>query len=158
MAGTIPLKGPAGNFLLYAKADRIDRFQDGKLAIIDYKTGVVPTKLEVFAGLRPQLSLEALIIEKGGFKEVGAGKVSQLAYWQLSGGDPAGLVKIINRGADIGDIITRAEQGLVDLITAFDDPDTAYHPLPRQHLLPTRNDYEHLERVQEWYFRVRENL
>jgi len=158
VTGAIPLKGPAGNFLLYAKADRIDQFQDGKLAIIDYKTGGIPGRLEVLAGLRPQLSLEALIIEKGGFKQIGAGKVSQLAYWQLGGGDPAGMVKVINSGTDIGDIISKAEQGLVDLITAFDDPDTVYHPLPRQHLPPMRNDYEHLERVQEWFFRITEPL
>ena len=36
------LRPPGGAFTLTAKADRIDRLTDGSLAIIDYKTGVLP--------------------------------------------------------------------------------------------------------------------
>ena len=48
--GKLTLVGPAGPFELTAKADRIDLFHDGGLAIIDYKTGTLPTKREVELG------------------------------------------------------------------------------------------------------------
>jgi ATP-dependent helicase/nuclease subunit B len=47
-------------------------------------------------------------------------------------------------------LAAEAGAGLLDLIAEFDDPDTPYHPLPRPEAMPSWNDYEHLERVQEW--------
>jgi ATP-dependent helicase/nuclease subunit B len=41
--GTLTLDAPAGPFRLTAKADRIDLLADGQLAIIDYKTGALPS-------------------------------------------------------------------------------------------------------------------
>ena len=61
VSGSLILPGPAGDFTLSAKADRIDRLGDGRLAIIDYKTANIPSETQVAAGRRPQLPLEALI-------------------------------------------------------------------------------------------------
>ena len=59
-----------GDFLLTARADRIEQGADGNYAILDYKTGKPPTDLQVRSGLAPQLTLEAAILRKGGFSGV----------------------------------------------------------------------------------------
>ncbi len=50
-----------GPFTIRARADRIDTLADGRLVIIDYKTGAPPTAKQVEAGFAPQLPLEAMI-------------------------------------------------------------------------------------------------
>ena len=61
------------NFRLGARADRIERLNDGRYAILDYKTGQPPTDKQVKAGLAPQLTLEGAILRQGGFKDIPAG-------------------------------------------------------------------------------------
>ena len=56
------------DFVLGARADRIERLTDGRFAVLDYKTGQPPTDREVKAGLAPQLTLEGAIIRHGGFE------------------------------------------------------------------------------------------
>ena len=63
------------DFALTARADRLDRLADGRLAIIDYKTGAPPSNEEVLS-LSPQLPLEALIARTGGFEGIGAAEVA----------------------------------------------------------------------------------
>ena len=66
-AGRRPLaaekKGEAeiDGVLLYGKADRIDRFEDGRLAIVDYKTGKAPSQTAVDEGFSLQLGLLGLV-------------------------------------------------------------------------------------------------
>lgn len=146
--GELSLKGLEQEFIVHAKADRIDRLKDGGLVIVDYKTGSLPAEKHVVAGRRPQLSLEALIAEAGGFKNVAAEAVTELAYWQLTGGDPAGQMKPLK--ADVAALAAAARQGLEALIAKFDDADTPYHALPHGGENTAWNDYTHLERVQEW--------
>ncbi|MSO92364.1 MAG: double-strand break repair protein AddB [Rhodospirillales bacterium] len=146
--GKIVLTGPAGPFTLHAKADRIDVLKDGTLAVIDYKTGAPPTRTEVAAGFAPQLPLEAVIAEAGGFEGVPRARVSQLDYWRLRGTDPAG-----ERSPLHGDLARHTEEaraGLLRLIAAFDQPETAYEARPRPEAAPRFSDYEHLARVKEW--------
>jgi len=148
VSGKLSLAGPAGEFILSAKADRIDRLRDGGLVIVDYKTGSVPAEKHVLAGRRPQLPLEAVIAEAGGFDGVAPEAVERLAHWRLTGGDPAGELKPLK--ADVAEVAATAKQGLLELIAKFDDPDTPYLALPRPQTQPTWNDYAHLERAQEW--------
>ena len=149
VTGSLILAGPAGDFTLRAKADRIDRLGAGGLAIIDYKTGNIPSESQVAAGRRPQLPLEALIAEAGGFDGVAPGAVAELAYWKLDGGEPAGEMKALKKN-DPAALAAAAKAGLLALIAEFDDPDTPYHALPRPDSIPNYNDYAHLERIQEW--------
>jgi len=148
VSGNIVFDGPEGPFTLTAKADRIDRLEGGGLVIIDYKTGTVPSETKVAAGRYPQLPLEALIAAAGGFLGVPAEEVTALAYWRLTGGEPPGELKPLKK--DVAELTEAARQGLSELIAKFDDPTTPYHPLPRPEAAPAWNDYEHLERVQEW--------
>ena len=101
--GEISIPSPAGPFILTAHADRIDRDGQGRLLLIDYKTGAPPSEREIVAGFAPQLPLEALIAEAGGFKDIGPGPVAALEHWKLGGTDPAG--KIIPVKADAGTLI-----------------------------------------------------
>ena len=67
------------------RADRIDRLADGTFAIVDYKTGRVPSKAEVEAGFALQLGLLGLIAGAGGFAKDGipAGTASRFEYWSF---------------------------------------------------------------------------
>ncbi|MDE0944106.1 MAG: double-strand break repair protein AddB [Alphaproteobacteria bacterium] len=146
--GQMILSGPGGEFTLNAIADRIDRMADGSLSIIDYKTGVAPRERELLRGEAPQLPLEAAIALSGGFAEVPAGPVSTLSYWRVSGGREAGEIRDIKTdGSELGRI---AEQGLLDLIAEFDNPETPYRSRPRPGIAPRFSDYDHLARIKEW--------
>jgi ATP-dependent helicase/nuclease subunit B len=148
IAGRFVLDAPSGRFTVTARADRIDRATDGRLVLIDYKTGGVPTGPEVEAGLEPQLPLEAAIARAGGFPGVSRAEVAEMSYWRLSGGEPPGEVRTLSLAP--GDAADDALRGLENLFRAFDDPKTAYiaHPDPERG--PAFDDYAHLARVKEW--------
>ncbi|MCZ6839761.1 MAG: double-strand break repair protein AddB [Alphaproteobacteria bacterium] len=149
VVGRLVLAGPQGPFELVARADRVDRLTDGKLAIIDFKTGAVPGMAEVTAGFAPQLPLEAAMAAAGGFENVLPGSVGDLEYWRLSGGRTVGAVSSV--GGDAPDeLAQRAQAGLSRLIETFDDPATPYESRPRANWAPRYSDYEHLARVKEW--------
>jgi ATP-dependent helicase/nuclease subunit B len=149
--GRLTFEGPAGPFVLTAKADRIDRDRLGRLLIVDYKTGRPPRAADVAAGFAPQLPLEALIAVAGNFAGVGAGPVADLAYWRLSGGEPAGeITPLAKTEAALADLIAQARDGLLRLIAAFDDPATPYLAEPDPERASAYPDYAHLARVKEW--------
>ena len=146
--GRIEIAGPAGAFTLTAKADRVDRLAGGGYTIIDYKTGAPPGQKLVELGFAPQLPLEAVILADGGFEGIAAGVAETLAYWRLSGGEPAGEIKPVK--ADARELADAARAGLMRLVTAFDDAKTPYHATPRPDHPAPFNDFEHLARTLEW--------
>jgi ATP-dependent helicase/nuclease subunit B len=146
--GVIDIKTSVGSFELTAQADRIDELKDGTLRIIDYKTGTPPSKLEVAAGFSPQLPLEALIAEAGGFSGITAQRVSKLNYWRLRGSIPAGEVSSV--GDNPAALAADAKEGIAALVRLFDDVRTPYESRPRPENAPKFSDYEHLARVKEW--------
>ena len=151
IAGRLVFAAPAGNFVLTAKADRIDRMRDGGLAIIDYKTGGVPRNLEWVLGYAPQLPLEAIIAEAGGFDAIAAAQVTALEFWRLGGGDPPGEIRpLAKTDADLRALIDSALPGLRGLVASYDNPATPYYAVPRAEYAPRYNDYAHLARVKEW--------
>jgi ATP-dependent helicase/nuclease subunit B len=72
-----------GGVKIHAQADRIDRLADGKLAVVDYKTGKPPSPRMVEEGYALQLGLIGLIAQAGGFKDI-AGEPERFEYWSLS--------------------------------------------------------------------------
>ncbi len=149
IAGSLTLAAPGGDFLLKAKADRIDVMSDGSLAIVDYKTGAPPSGKMVEAGFAPQLPLEAAIAEAGGFAGLPQAPVGELAFWRLSGGTPPATIERAGRSAP-QNLAEGALAGLAELVAAFDDPATPYACKPRPALAPRFNDYDHLSRIAEW--------
>jgi ATP-dependent helicase/nuclease subunit B len=137
-----------GNFTLTAKADRIDRLSDGSYAIIDYKSGGAFSKSKIASGESPQLPLEGLIAQAGGFEGITAGSVGWLGYWVMTGGEPPGDVECLNDNID--DALADTRAGLEALITLYDNAKTPYYAIPDPDRAPRYNDYEQLARVQEW--------
>jgi ATP-dependent helicase/nuclease subunit B len=146
VSGKLELEGPGGHFELAAKADRIDCMTDGTLAIIDYKTGEPPKEKEVLQGEAPQLPLEAVIAEAGGFEGFQPAPVAGLEYWRLRGDDKDGEQRV----KELDGLAREAFDGLSRLIAVFDNPQTPYAALPRPHLAPRYSEFEHLARVKEW--------
>ncbi len=150
--GKISIDAPADAFVLTGKADRIDLKCNGSAEILDYKTGSLPTKNDVDTGFNPQLPLEGLMLRRGGFDDLPEiAEVGALTYWQLGGGRQP----LIDRPAGktpAADLIDAAEEGLVRLIAAYDDPDMPYMARPASTYALAYNDYEHLARIREWAF------
>lgn len=147
--GRAVLAAAAGDFVLTAKADRIDLLGDGRLCIIDYKTGTIPTEAAVALGFAPQLPLEAAIARQGGFSGVDAKAVGDIQWWKLSGGAVAGEIKS-PKSQTAEELADAAWVGLSRLVDAFDKPETAYVCRPRPEWAPRFDDYAHLARVAEW--------
>ena len=74
VTGELELAAPGGPFVLTARADRLERHADGRITVIDYKTGQLPKGNDVLAGRQPQLPLEAAMVEAGGFAALGRGR------------------------------------------------------------------------------------
>jgi ATP-dependent helicase/nuclease subunit B len=149
--GTLEFDAPAGTFRIRARADRIEIGHDGRLSIVDYKTGPLPRDADVAAGLSPQLAIEALIAESGGFERLAAAESALLLFLQLKGGDPvAGEQRDPVRG-DLRALLADARDGLARLVAHFDEPDTPYVAIPRPEIAPAFSDYEHLARIGEWW-------
>ncbi len=149
--GILTLPGPLGDFTLTCRADRMDVGMDGKnVRILDYKSGGSFTQKGMENGTHPQLPLEAMILQDGGFEGIGPKNVDELAYWILNGSEDGGKIIAIKDAAKISAAITAAKDGLQALIARFDDENTPYLSLPRPHKAPKYNDFEHLSRVKEW--------
>jgi ATP-dependent helicase/nuclease subunit B len=146
----IPLR--EGVFTLRARADRIERLADGRYAILDYKTGQVPSDKQVRVGISPQLPLEAAILRAGGFSAIPAQAcIAELTYLALKGGEPAGLQRRIE--LEEGDVDLHADRALAKLklvAERFDDDEQPYLPLVLSMWKTRYGPYDHLARVKEW--------
>ncbi len=74
---------PGWAFALTAKPDRIDELPDGRLHILDYKTGAPPTAKQQKA-FDKQLLLEAAMAERGAFATLGPREVARITYVGLN--------------------------------------------------------------------------
>jgi len=145
----VPIKG---------RADRIDRLANGRLAIVDYKTGMPPKGRMVQEGFALQLGLFGLMARSGGFKGI-AGEPERFEYWSLGASDKSetgfGYMKepVLEGRAKTGiprsEFIETTEFFLDDAIDKWilgSEPFTArLNPD-----LGGYNDYDQLMRLDEW--------
>ena len=159
--GWTPLAAEAGGTLeladgirLSGTADRVDRRADGALAIVDYKTGVVPSHAQLDGGFALQLGLLGWLAAAGTLRDVPAGEVAALRFWKLGGGkDPGKAVDplVYNRKAfaTVAEHVAatrRAFDALCETMLLGTTPFVAkLHP---DHARGT--DYDQLARVLEW--------
>jgi ATP-dependent helicase/nuclease subunit B len=149
ISGQVVLDADAGPFTLTGRADRIERRADN-LAILDYKTGTVPSKDAMRDGWSPQLPLEATMAILGGFGDAFAGsEAAELAHWKLSGGPKPGDEQSLS-GPKLQAIVEDTWLGLELRINEFDDPETPYLAQPYPRRAPRYDDYAVLARVAEW--------
>lgn len=145
--GEIALSIDGKEFRLSGIADRIDRMHGG-YAIVDYKSGGTFSGKALKDGKLPQLPLEALIAQCGGFESIEAGSTQYMGYWKMTGGAKAGELTEIE--GDLDEVIKTVEEGLIALVRAFRAPDMPFFSIPDPANAPRFNDYEHLARVKEW--------
>ncbi|MBM7067231.1 double-strand break repair protein AddB [Actibacterium sp. 188UL27-1] len=138
---------PGLDFTLTAKPDRIDQRRDGTFAIYDYKSGKPPSQKEVEA-FDKQLTLEAAMLVRGGFKDLGPGQISELAYIALGNSDTDR--PIILDGKDGTYLPDTTWEGLHRLIIHYHSETKGF--TARRAVQTTRfeGDYDHLSRLGEW--------
>ena len=151
-AGEIDIPLNEGAFKLRGIADRIERGADGRYVILDYKTGSARTEKQVRTGLAPQLTLEAAILRKGGFKAIPAeASVADIVYVTLKGGEPPGEYKSIAFKEGTPDSqADHALERLTALAKRFEDESEPYRSLVHPMWTTHYGDYDHLARVKEW--------
>ncbi|WP_176591119.1 double-strand break repair protein AddB [Sphingobium sp. EM0848] len=145
---------------LTGKADRLDLLPDGKLGIVDYKTGKPPSARQVRAGYALQLGLLGLIAEHGGFPGTDAAPVAgDFEYWSLAKkGDAFGY-----RESPVDPMGKRDKIITADFTShvhaQFDEIAATYlngsAPFDAQVNPEVANygDYDQLMRLEEWYGR-----
>ena len=143
ISGEISYNLPEGVFKFNAKADRIDELNNGKINIIDYKTGAIPRKSQVESGHAMQLLLEGLIARNGAYNLNSSNMVNKLIYWRL------GKEKLELEN-NIEELLDKSEGYILKLMTTFDFETTPYHSRPTPKYIPKNRDYEHLARIREW--------
>jgi ATP-dependent helicase/nuclease subunit B len=154
ISGVLEFGPESSLFRLRGRADRIDLRRDGRIEIIDYKTGQPPSAKQVLT-FSPQLALEVAIARAGGFGETFAGrKVAALAWiglGKVGRGDPfaSAVDRAQNLSAD--EIGRTALAQLKALVAAYDRLKQGYVSEARP-MFERRFEgpYEHLARVREW--------
>ncbi|MGP3696893.1 double-strand break repair protein AddB [Rhodobacter sp. NSM] len=130
-------------FTLTAKPDRIDVLPDGRLHILDYKTGTPPTKKQQ-EQFDKQLLLEAAMAERGGFRGLGPAEVARISYIGL-GASP----KVESVETDAA-LLGQVWEGLHALVGRYMRREQGY--VSRRAMFGERfpGDYDHLARFGEW--------
>lgn len=154
--GVMEIDAPREPFRLSARADRLE-LHDGRLTVMDFKTGGAPSWKQVRTGFSPQLSLTAAIARAGGFPGLGAPEPGQLLYVTVTGRRPPAAE--VDRSGDaqsrdaqpVGVTVDEALEGLNRLIATYERPGQAYvSRAAPQFAQRAISDYDHLARVREW--------
>ncbi len=134
-------KRKIGEYMISAKADRIEYDNDETITIIDFKTGQIPKESEVNTGFRPQLPIEAVLLKTN--------SAIKLAYWRLTHYQETD--KIDNLDFDYKNT-EEIENNILRLIEYFALCATPYLSEPWNHLDYHETLYQHLARVKEWRY------
>jgi len=143
---------------VFGKADRIDVLPEGRLAVVDYKTGMPPSRQQVAQGYALQLGTLGLMAAAGAFDKA-RGEPVRFEYWSLGSsktsetgfGYVQSAVKETERqkGLTLDEFLPKAEAFLneaLDLWILGDAPFTArLNPDA-----PGYATYDQLMRLDEW--------
>lgn len=148
--GTLNIPAGNGVVTVSVRADRIDRMRDGTYALIDYKSAGTYSKTAMISGASPQLPLEAMILEQGGFEAIQNARTGYIGYWKLTGGRKGTEPTALDPGNGLQDVIESTSQGFRDLLETYAHGDTAFICRPDPNRVPRFDDYKHLSRLDEW--------
>jgi ATP-dependent helicase/nuclease subunit B len=145
------IPAPAGPFKLTAKADRIELSATGA-AVLDFKTGSIPSAKQVRTGFSPQLTLTGAILAEAGLSDTGPVTPEELTYVRVVGRRKPGEAAVRAAGAEAAELSMAALEGLKTRIARFDDPATPYLSWVAPQFMGTfGGNYDHLARVWEWH-------
>jgi ATP-dependent helicase/nuclease subunit B len=121
-----------GTVHVSAKADRVDAKGEARV-VIDYKTGQAPGLSAMRGGEKPQLPIEAWLLEKDGAKDVAA------AVWRLRGFGEKPLEVVAFDSAAWRDAVTAVEPGLQQMAAQFAEGEAwpAWPDLKKGGVLPS---------------------
>lgn len=131
------------DFRLTGTPDRIDRLPDGRLHILDYKTGSPPTQAMQKA-FDKQLLLAAAMAERDGFPGLEAAEVARITYVGL-GSNPKTEETEITPG-----LTAEVWDGLKALVAHYAQEDAGYTARRAVQKERFEGDYDHLSRFGEW--------
>ncbi len=139
---------------LRGRADRIDLRPGGMADILDFKTGSSPTRAQAHTLLAPQLALEAALLARGAFADLGRLTPSELAYVRLRANGLVEEESILEYKKEQRSAVEMADdawQRLERLIAHYEKPEAGYlsRALPLRES-DTSGSYDHLARVLEW--------
>ncbi|MEE2526938.1 double-strand break repair protein AddB [Hyphobacterium sp. HN65] len=140
-------------FTLRGKADRLDSRPDGRIDILDYKTGRTPSPTATAAGFEPQAPLEAAMVRDGAFDDLDPAEPGDLLYLQLGGGSTPGAEKPVNQGRNAkptDELMAEYEAVLHKLIARYRQEDTPYLSQIFAQFENEWGDYDRLARRAEW--------
>lgn len=134
---------PGLDFTLTGKPDRIDRLEDGRLLLIDYKTGEPPTPKQQLH-FDKQLLLLAAMAEEGAFKGLDAEEVARVVYVGLKA-----QLKTQEITLEPGQVAAVWAE-FARLIAAYARPGQGYTARRALESIRDATDYDHLSRFGEW--------
>jgi len=138
-------------FTVTAKADRIELSATGA-AILDFKTGSVPTAKQVKTGFAPQLTLTGAILAEAGLSDTGPVEPEDLTYVRVVGRKVAGESRTVAEGSEAAELSAVALAGLKARVARFDVQTTPYLSwVAPQFMGNFGGNYDHLARVWEWH-------
>lgn len=132
-------------------ADNIT-IHEGKVIVIDYKTGTLPPVSEIIQLDKPQLIIEGLIAIKNGFYGLYNYPIKDLQLVQLGGSENTMRVESIVSNRDIKspealrNCITNAEDFLINLLKKYTIDLSPFYAYSGTYY----DEYGHLSRGKEW--------
>jgi double-strand break repair protein AddB len=139
--GAAPLEGL--DFTLTGKPDRIDRLADGRLLVIDYKTGDPPSPDEQ-KHFDKQLLLAAAMAERGAFPGLDPAEVARVAFVGVKA-----AFKTVENTLQPGEVEEVWEK-FASLMASYARPTQGYTARRAMKTVKDVSDYDHLSRYGEW--------
>ena len=139
------------DYILTARADRIDILNNAGSRVIDYKTGAIPSVDQVKANFSPQLTLQAAMLLGGAFKFTPK-TVDELIYFKIGGGRD-GLKKsfaVYEASVEIAALAGKHLARFKALLAIYQDVTQTYLPRVSVEKEDDAQDYDHLSRYLEW--------
>nr|WP_303657317.1 PD-(D/E)XK nuclease family protein [Asticcacaulis aquaticus] len=155
-AGQLSFTLPRGEFVINAKADRVE-IHDGGMDILDFKTGQPPSPKAVLAGFYPQLTLTAAILKYGTFEGLEASHrakgLGTLSYVRLSSDAVKERVVFDKKNPLTTDeMADRALIRVKERLGQYENPSQGYVSWRApQFRLERGGDYDQLARLYEWH-------